>query len=301
MSKLPAHFEQVIGERAFFRRGQRILVAVSGGVDSMVLLHLLHQLAQKHRWQLTVAHLNHKLRGWHSDADEKLVHQTVGKLCLQLVSENADVRDLARCQKLSVEMAARKLRHDFLARTAARLKIPSIALAHHADDQVELFFLRLLRGSGGEGLGGMKWRTPSPENRKIELVRPLLNLPKADLKIYARENKIRFREDASNASLNFQRNRIRHELLPFLKRRYQPALERLILRLMDIVGAEAEFAKAAANSWLAQKKRKSFARLPVATQRRVVELQLQRLNVVLDFDLIEKLRHAPDRPVTTAP
>ena len=88
---------------------------------------------------------------------------------------------LARAQRLSLEMAARKLRHDFLARTARRRHIPIVALAHHADDQLELFFLRLLRGSGGEGLAGMKWRNPSPSDAEVQLVRPLLDQPKAVL------------------------------------------------------------------------------------------------------------------------
>src|SRR5262249_50888065 len=148
--------------------GQKILVAVSGGVDSMVLLHLLHGLSQKQKWQITVAHLNHQLRGRSSDADEKLVVRTARDLGLPLVAGRADVKRLVKTSKLSLEMAARKTRHEFLANTAARLKIPTIALAHHADDQVELFFLRLLRGSGSEGLAGMKWRNPSPANPKIE-------------------------------------------------------------------------------------------------------------------------------------
>ena len=94
-------------------------------------------------------------------------------------------------------MAARKLRHEFYARTARERNISAVALAHHADDQVELFFLRLLRGAGGEGLAGMKWRSPSPVDGKITLIRPLLDAAKAELRDFARENKIRFREDAN--------------------------------------------------------------------------------------------------------
>src|SRR5436305_13354457 len=99
-------------------------------------------------------------------------------------------------------MAARKSRHEFLARTASRLKIPCIALAHHADDQVELFFLRLLRGSGSDGLAGMKWRNSSPADSKIEVIRPLLEQSKDSLRDYAASEKIPFREDASNESLD---------------------------------------------------------------------------------------------------
>ena len=199
----------------------------------MVLLHVLQELAPKHRWQLTVAHLNHQLRGRSSAADERLVRRTAQELRLPAVVERAEVRRLARAQKLSLEMAARELRHDFLARSARGRRIPSIALAHHADDQLELFFLRLLRGSGGEGLAGMKWRNPSPSDPGIELVHPLLDQSKAVLMEYVADHGIRYREDASNAALDFQRNRIRHELLPLLRSKYQPALDRIIPRVTD--------------------------------------------------------------------
>src|SRR5439155_17452312 len=101
----------------------------------MVLLDLLHRLATKHRWRLMIAHFNHRLRGRSSQADERLVRRTAEKLQLPIVVERADVREFARIHKISVEMAARQLRHDFLARTATRRKIPTVALAHHADDQ----------------------------------------------------------------------------------------------------------------------------------------------------------------------
>src|SRR5207302_1064798 len=201
-----------IRRRLLLRRGQRVLVAVSGGVDSLVLLDVLHKLAPSNRWRLTVAHLNHQLRGRSSQADERLVRKTAQKLKLPLVVKSANVRKFACAHKLSLEMAARKLRHDFLVRTAMRLKAPVIALAHHADDQLELFFLRLLRGSGGEGLAGMKWQNPSPQNPHILLTRPLLGQSKSDLLSFAKEHGIHFREDATNAQMDFQRNRIRHEL-----------------------------------------------------------------------------------------
>src|SRR5208282_5396612 len=289
----------------------------------MTLLHALHKLSSRHRWRLTVAHFNHQLRGRSSNTDEKLVRQTVAAMRLPFAAGRANVRGFAKKSKLSVEMAARKLRHDFFARMAKKRKARVIALAHHADDQVELFFLRILRGAGGEGLAGMKWRSPSPVDSKIMLVRPLLDATKAELRGFARESKILFREDATNSSLDLPRNRVRNELLPLLQRRYQPALTKTVLRLMEIVGAESDLAGEAARQWLgssrgneaqtikAQEKTEDqlepphvgcheFAGLPVAIQRRVLQLQLAGLGVPMDFDLVEQLRESSGKFVSVS-
>jgi tRNA(Ile)-lysidine synthase len=289
-SDLTSRVEAGIRARRLFRDGQRILAAVSGGVDSMVLLEVLHRLARTHRWELTVAHFNHQLRGAAGDADERLVGRKARKLGLRFETGRGNARELARGSGVSVEMAARRLRHHFLAATAAKLGIPTVALAHHADDQVELFLLRLLRGAGGGGLAGMKWSNASPSDPKIRLARPLLDVPKEALRRFAAEHKIAFSDDASNASLDILRNRVRHELIPLLTRHYQPALGRTILRLMEVVGAEAEFVARAAGEWLAGRRRPAFGRLAPAMQRRVIHQQLVEGRVSPEFDLVERLR-----------
>jgi tRNA(Ile)-lysidine synthase len=307
VSGLPELVDQSVRARGLFRAGQRILVAVSGGVDSMALLHLLHQLSKKDKWRLTVAHFNHQLRGRSSAADERLVARAAKALRLPIVIERTDVKNRAKMTRLSIEMAAREARHEFLARTAARLRIPSIALAHHADDQLELFFVRLLRGSGSEGLGGMKWRNLSPfrpAGTKIELVRPLLDQSKESLRRYSRHKNIKSREDASNESLDILRNRIRHELLPLLRRKYQAALDKIILRLMDLTSVEAEVTEQIAQTWLASKVfilPKEFSELPLAIQRRVVQLELRGHKIPADFALVERLRAHPGVPLTISP
>jgi tRNA(Ile)-lysidine synthase len=289
--------ENQIRSRDLLTRGQKTLVAVSGGADSMVLLYALNSLAEKSRWKISVAHFNHQLRGRSSDADEKLVRKTAAALKLPVTVGTADVKQFARQSKLSIEMAARKLRHEFFARVARERKVSTIALAHHADDQVELFFLRLLRGAGGEGLAGMKWRAPSPVNPKISLVRPLLDFSRAELRGFAAENNIRFREDATNAQLDVLRNRIRNELLPLLREKYQPGLNKTILRLMEIVGAESDVIGQLAENWL-RRRRSDFEDLSVAVQRRGLQAQLVLLGLVADFDLVESLRQTADTAVS---
>ena len=308
VTDLLQRIEYSIQNQRLLKRGEKILAAVSGGLDSMVLLHALKNLSAKHKWKITVAHFNHQLRGRASDADEKLVRKTAAKMKLAFAVERADVKQFAQKSKLSIEMAARKLRHEFFACAARKQKINAIALAHHADDQVELFFLRVLRGVGGEGLAGMKWQSPSPADKTISLARPLLDLSKDDLKHFALENKINFREDATNFSSDFLRNRIRNELLPLLRKKYQPGLDKAVLRTMKIVGAESDFVSevARASRPCVSKKQAcpelethgrdaratvfDFEKLPVAIQRRILQLQLAELDVAADFELVESLR-----------
>jgi len=300
VSELLQRLEGEIQSRCRLGRGKKILAAVSGGLDSMTLLHALHSLAGKSRWKIVVAHFNHELRGRSSDADERLVRKLAAKLDLPFVAGRADVKRFARESKLSVEMAARKLRHEFLARAAGERNISTIALAHHADDQVELFFVRVLRGAGGAGLAGMKWRSPSPVDAKITLVRPLLGFSKPEILGLARAIKVAFREDATNHSNDILRNRIRNELLPLLRAHYQPGITKSVLRLMAIVGAEAETAGQLAGRWL-RLRRPAFGKLPIAVQRRVLRLQLEQLNVSADFDLVEQLRGPAGKFVSIAP
>ena len=296
--------------------GTKILVGVSGGLDSMVLLHALKTLAGGRRWKLAVAHFNHRLRGRASDADEALVRKTAGEMKLPFFAGAADVQGIAREEKISIEMAARQLRHVFLARTAREHGANTIALAHHADDQVELFFLRLLRGAGGIGLGGMQWRSPSPADERVSIIRPLLDVARAELAAFAKKNRIRYREDATNLSVDFLRNRIRHELLPLLRRDYQPGLNKTVLRSMEIAGAESSLIAGLARAWLNQQafRRRGekgggaqssylatdFEKLPEAIQRQVLRLQIIELGVTPDFELVESIRQSADRPVAVS-
>ena len=268
----------------------------------MVLLHALRALSAAHNLKLTVAHFNHRLRGRASDADETFVRQTARAMDLPFITGRGEVKNFARASRLSIEMAARKLRHEFFAQTARQYGIQVVALAHHADDQVELFFLRLLRGMGGAALAGMKWKSLSPADRGIFLVRPLLGCSRVELRQFARKNQIRYRQDATNLLPGHLRNRIRLELLPLLRKKYEPGLNKTILRVMEIAGAESEFVSEIARVWLKGRRQISignnFEKLSIAIQRQVLKLQLADLGIAADFDLIELLRTSANKSVS---
>lgn len=264
----------------------------------MILLHLLHRFSSARDLKLVVAHFNHQLRGRQSDSDERFVQRAATALELKVVAGSGDVKAFQQKNKISLEMAARKMRHDFLARTARQWDIKTIALGHHADDQIELFFLRLLRGSSGTGLAGMEWKTQSSSDPDVSLVRPLLGQTKRELQSFAESKQIPFRKDATNDLLEILRNRIRHELVPLLVRDYQPALLKITLRSMDVLRANADCVTQFSQQWLQKQKRPHFDRLPVAVQRESLHLQLMRLQIETGFDLIERLRCSPEHNIS---
>ena len=197
----------------------------------MVLLDLLESL-DDYRLDLVVAHLNHLLRGEESDQDEEFVREASARRGLPCVVERADVRALARSEKRSLEEAGREARHRFLETVIRRQGAECAALAHHADDQAETVLMRLLRGAGATGLGGM-----SP--RSGWKVRPLLDATREQIAEYAAAKGIAFREDYSNIDRRFLRNRVRHELLPLLAT-YNPLISRTLGATAAILAADDE-------------------------------------------------------------
>jgi tRNA(Ile)-lysidine synthase len=292
--------EKAILREQLLADNERVLVAVSGGVDSMVLLDLLQRLAGSHGWSLALAHFNHQLRGREANADERLVERTAARLGLPFHAGRADVRSLARRARVSVEMAARQSRHEFLARTARKCRSRKVALAHHADDQVELFFLRLLRGAGPEGLAGMSAIGPSPVDAGVRLIRPVLELARAQLLQYANERGIHFRQDATNKETDYERNRIRHKLLPFLRRHFQSSVDRSVIRVMHLLRGESDFIAQACMESLTDDSI-AFDQRPLAMQRRRLRFECHRLGVAPDFELIEKLRSTAGQQIMVSP
>jgi tRNA(Ile)-lysidine synthase len=228
-SSLIRSVRATIRRHSLFSPGERVVVAVSGGIDSMVLLDLLFSL-DDYRLKLVVAHLNHLLRGEESEQDEEFVRESAGRYGIPCLVDRVDVRTLARSKKQSLEEAGREARHRFLEAVVRQQGAEAAALAHHADDQAETVLLRLLRGSGAAGLAGM-----SP--RSGWKVRPLLDATRGQITGYAAARGIAFRDDSSNTDRRFLRNRVRHDLMPVLAA-YNPAIARTLAATAAILAAD---------------------------------------------------------------
>lgn len=212
-----------------------VVVGVSGGPDSLALLHLLSRhLPLKN---LIVAHLDHGLRPYSAN-EAALVATMAGGM--RFFSERVDVTELARTRGQSIEEAGRAVRYDFLARVGSSEGAKVIAVGHNADDQVETILMHFLRGSGLSGLRGMRPVSPLPARSGYWLIRPLLRVTRDTIDQYCRENGLTPILDESNADTTFFRNRIRHELLPALET-YSPQIRRRLLEMSDIIATEDDF------------------------------------------------------------
>lgn len=294
MDTLIARVAGFIEERKLLGRNQRFIAAVSGGVDSMTLLHILDALRARSGWEIIIAHFNHGLRGRESDRDERFVQRAAKSLGLSCETGRGDLRARRDADKDSTEMACRNARHEFLAQLARRRGIDTVALAHQASDQAELFLMRLFRGAGGSGLSGMSEKDPSPKDAGITLIRPLLEFGGSEIREFAERNQIAFREDASNLSRGPERNRARHEALPFLEKTFERCVERGVLQSMRIIESETAYVEGAASDWLMAKRRKRFDSLHPALQRQLLYLQLLEQRIEPRFDWIESLREKRD-------
>jgi len=214
-------FINYINDNRLFSQADTILVGVSGGIDSVVLLDML----DKAGYSVAIAHCNFRLRGAESDGDERLVNDLAKKYDVPLFKTAFDTADYAQENKISIEMAARELRYQWFEMIRATHHYDFIAVAHHRDDQLETFFLNLARGTGLAGLTGMR-----PVNGKI--VRPLLFASREEIEKYRHEKFLDFREDSSNQSLDYQRNKIRHTLLPVMET-LNPSFREGLIRTMS--------------------------------------------------------------------
>lgn len=234
-----------IAER-LIERGETVVVGVSGGPDSLCLLHVLCRLRDELSLTIHVAHLNHLIRGKEAVADARFVARLAEEWELPCTVEERDVPRLARESRLAIEEAARQARYAFLAQVALKLGARKIAVAHNADDQAETVLMHWLRGAGLAGLRGMLPATPMNELRleaawpdhpplDLLLIRPLLEVPRVEIEAYCRQHGLEPRFDRSNLDTTYFRNKLRHELLPYLEREFKPRFREILRRSARVI------------------------------------------------------------------
>jgi tRNA(Ile)-lysidine synthase len=283
-----------------FPSDARYLIGVSGGRDSVALLHWLTNLGNK---KLIVCHLNHQLRGRSSDADARFVEKLAAKYRVDFELGAANVRALAKKKKMSVETAAREARYSFFAKAAKRRRCRTIFLAHHADDLVETFLINLFRGAGSAGLVAIRESsTRRIDDVELTIVRPFLPVWRKEIDSYVREHRLRFREDASNKNLDPLRNRLRHWVIPVLEKVLGRNIRPTIWRAAAIAVEEENWIDGQLpDSSSAELSVPQLRALPVALQRRAILKWLRAQNISeVGFDVIEHVRSLVDRHAAVA-
>jgi tRNA(Ile)-lysidine synthase len=275
----------------FFPADHRYLVGVSGGRDSVALLHWL---AGRGYRKLIVCHLNHRLRGHASAADARFVERLATHLGFGFIGAEKDVKALARSSSHSIETAARFARYEFLASVARLRRCSTIFLGHHADDLVETYLMNLFRGAGG---GGRTMRAISEHvvaKTRLTVVRPLLDVWRTEIDRYVASEGLRFREDASNASLDPTRNRLRHRVIPALEKQFGRSIRKTVWRAAAIAAEENALIESLVPAALQRCEKLSVRVLrqqPIALQRRVIRDWLREHDVAdIGFEVIERVR-----------
>jgi tRNA(Ile)-lysidine synthase len=272
-----------------FPPGRNYLIGVSGGRDSVALLHWLLMRGYKN---LVVCHLNHQLRGRFSSADARFVEKLAAQCDVDLELGSTDVRAIAGKKKMSVETAGRSARYSFFAKVAKRRRCRAIFLAHHADDLVETFLMNLFRGAGTPGLASMR----EVSRRRIDgvdltIIRPFLGIWRKDIDAYVRAHHLKFREDASNRDLASLRNRMRHRVIPYIEKQFGREIRSGIWRAAMITAEEENFFEELMPRGLTELAVKEMRAMPVTMQRRTLREWLHSHDVPdVSFELIERVR-----------
>jgi len=233
MPALVLRMKKTIQKYDMLQPGERVVVSVSGGADSMALLHALWEVRRDFHLTLVVAHLDHGLRA-ESGEERSFVRKAAAGLGIPFVSRRVDVRAQQKRGGFTLQEAAREARYAFLLETSKTQKGTRIALGHTADDQAESVIMRFLRGSGTRGLSGI------PPVRGGIIIRPLIEVWREEVESFLRERKVTYLTDPSNRSLHFLRNRVRHELLPLLQQ-YNPRFRQMLVQMADLFRAEEQF------------------------------------------------------------
>jgi tRNA(Ile)-lysidine synthase len=306
VEQLPQRVRKHVQQEELLRPGDRLGVAVSGGADSVALLRLLLELRNEMGLVLSVVHLNHKIRGAEAEQDQVFVTDLAREFALELQASAADVPGHAASEHLSLEAAGRKLRFEYFRQLMQCRVVDKVATAHTLDDQAETVLLRLIRGAGTRGLAGIYPRVTVQEHGQRvcgEIVRPLLQTRRLELREYLKQLKQSWREDASNLDLKHGRNRVRQVLLPLLEREFNPEASERLSELAEIARAEEEYWKNGVQKILATWSGNvvEASRLmaePLALRRRLLRHVGEQLGIRLGFKEVEKIMRLAEAPAS---
>ncbi len=272
---LPDKVRKYIELNQMVSAGDKVLVAVSGGPDSVALLHILNSLKKELKISLCAAHLDHMLRGEESRDDARFVKELCERWEIPCTTTEIDVNEYRKRHGLSTELAAREVRYRFLTETAEQYQANRIALGHHADDQAETVLLNVLRGAGPRGVAGM------PPVRDEIYIRPLLAIRRRQIERYCADHKLLYRVDSSNQKTIYQRNKIRMHLIPLLEKEYNPEIVLGLGRLANLLREEDSYLDEQTENALAELTisadeqqitidQSIFVNLPIVLKRRVI-------------------------------
>lgn len=253
------HIWEIVRKHNLFQPGQTIIIGLSGGPDSVALTNALYQINQRYnsprdKWRLIIVHLNHKLRGKKSDRDEKFARKIAEKLNLPIYVERRDILKLSRKYKQSMEETARLERYDFFNDIARKIKkrgeVISITVGHNLDDNAETVLFRIIRGTGLKGLRAVLVKRSLYDKSPFWLVRPLVYVKRTEILDYLKREKLAYRIDATNKNRSILRNRIRHELIPVLKK-YNPSIAEHLVQLSEAASENYDYIDSAARILMA--------------------------------------------------
>lgn len=243
LNKLPFHIYKIINEYGLIKPQDSLIVGVSGGPDSVALLKILSaiNLRKNLRLRLLVAHFNHQLRGGSSEEDEQFVRNLSKDLSLPFFLKRTDIKKISDQIKNSIEETARRERYEFFDELSQAQHAVSVVVGHNADDNVETLLHRIIRGTGLRGLGGIPIKRPLTENSPVQLIRPLIFTWKWEIISYLEKEQANYRTDVSNYNVQYFRNKIRLELIPFLESQFNPKIKNTLMRLSQIMNFNNEY------------------------------------------------------------
>lgn len=226
---------KTIRENNMFDKGDKVIVAVSGGPDSIALLHVLYKLREKLDISLYVAHINHGLRGSESDKDEEYVEKFCEILNIEFESKKVDINEISRLRNISSESAGREVRYEFFKELMKKFSAQKVAIAHNANDQAETILMRIMRGTGMDGLIGIR-----PVRDNI-FVRPLINTTRGEIEEYCSKNNLNPRIDKTNLEAIYSRNKVRLQLIPYIQENFNKDIIQVLNRLSYTIKVDNDY------------------------------------------------------------